>query len=230
MFIVTKSMRWDIISLFCYTCYLLYVVFSNNLSIIVTTTELLSIILSGNVSTIHIDESKHKVFALTSGTVEIQQQNPVYFFTDEINGTLPQCTVASVLKNSWFEAELPNYHTFETQVNALNVQRMPPLYYFRSGASTYVDTLLTGLMYVGIFLALRGIYRSYNNSVMSGHTGDTVIRADDKTRKKVTMKDVAGLDEVKGEIKEYIRYLKNRQKYIDLGARLPRGLLLIGAP
>ncbi|MES2677950.1 MAG: ATP-dependent zinc metalloprotease FtsH [Pseudomonadota bacterium] len=47
---------------------------------------------------------------------------------------------------------------------------------------------------------------------------------------KVTFNDVAGIDEAKGELTEIVDFLKDPQKYIKLGARIPRGCLLIGSP
>jgi len=53
------------------------------------------------------------------------------------------------------------------------------------------------------------------------HTGDG---------KKVTFKEVAGIDEVVEELQEIVDYLKHPRKYMELGARIPKGVLLFGAP
>ena len=47
---------------------------------------------------------------------------------------------------------------------------------------------------------------------------------------KVTFADVAGADEEKAELQELVDFLRNPQKYIDLGARIPKGVLLVGPP
>ena len=47
---------------------------------------------------------------------------------------------------------------------------------------------------------------------------------------KVTFKDIAGLQEAKEEIKEVVDFLKNPKKYFKMGARIPRGVLLVGPP
>ncbi|MCD6148188.1 ATP-dependent zinc metalloprotease FtsH [bacterium] len=51
-----------------------------------------------------------------------------------------------------------------------------------------------------------------------------------KKKEKVTFKDVGGLKEAKEELEEIVDFLKNSRKYLELGARIPRGVLLIGAP
>ena len=48
--------------------------------------------------------------------------------------------------------------------------------------------------------------------------------------KKVTFKDVAGLQEEKGELEEIVDFLKNPRKYNEIGARIPKGILLVGPP
>ena len=51
-----------------------------------------------------------------------------------------------------------------------------------------------------------------------------------QSKGKVTFNDVAGIDEAKGELVELVDFLKDSQKYIKLGARIPRGCLLVGSP
>lgn len=57
------------------------------------------------------------------------------------------------------------------------------------------------------------------------------VFGDGKAKKeKVTFKDVAGLEEAKEEIKEIVDFLKNPEKFFKIGARIPRGVLLVGPP
>ena len=60
--------------------------------------------------------------------------------------------------------------------------------------------------------------------------GGSKARVYDAERPKVTFADVAGQDEAKKELVEIVDFLKQPDKYRRLGARLPRGVLLIGPP
>lgn len=66
------------------------------------------------------------------------------------------------------------------------------------------------------------------NRVMSFGKSKAKLMSDDK--KKVTFEDVAGADEEKEELKEIVEFLKQPKKFVELGARIPKGVLLVGPP
>jgi len=66
------------------------------------------------------------------------------------------------------------------------------------------------------------------NRVMSFGKSRAKVNTDDK--KKVTFENVAGADEEKEELKEIVEFLKSPKKFIELGARIPKGVLLVGPP
>lgn len=67
------------------------------------------------------------------------------------------------------------------------------------------------------------------NRVMSFGKSRAKMSTDDN-KKKVTFDDVAGADEEKEELKEIVEFLKQPKKFIELGARIPKGILLVGPP
>ena len=60
--------------------------------------------------------------------------------------------------------------------------------------------------------------------------GRARARLHDSSRRRVTFDDVAGADEEKEELVEIVEFLKEPRKYIELGARIPKGVLLVGPP
>lgn len=60
--------------------------------------------------------------------------------------------------------------------------------------------------------------------------GKSRAKLQSDTKPKITFKDIAGIDEAKGELSEIIEFLKDPKKFTKLGGRIPKGVLLIGAP
>ena len=87
--------------------------------------------------------------------------------------------------------------------------------------------LLLGTLFILMFV-LRKTNDSNNKAMDFGKSRAQKI--DKNSPKKVTFKDVAGLDEEKEELQEEVEFLKNPKKYIDMGARIPKGILLVGHP
>ncbi len=104
----------------------------------------------------------------------------------------------------------------------------------QSGLAFWLSALLPFLLpiiLIGLFiwLTMRQVQRSNGQALMFGQSRARVINPDDP-REKVTFKDVAGAEEAKEELLEIVDFLKNPQKFLDIGARIPRGVLLMGAP
>ncbi len=93
--------------------------------------------------------------------------------------------------------------------------------------SALPDILLLLLILGGIFWLFRGISRSQNNAMSFGKSR---ARIADPTQVKTRFKDVAGADEAKEELVEVVDFLKNPKKYINIGAKIPKGVLLVGPP
>ena len=95
----------------------------------------------------------------------------------------------------------------------------------------WINLLLPGLL----LLAIIGVYffmmqqgQGGGNRIMS--FGKSRARMHEPDKKKITFKDVAGVDEEREELYEIVDFLKDPRKYIELGARIPKGVLLVGPP
>jgi cell division protease FtsH len=84
--------------------------------------------------------------------------------------------------------------------------------------------VLIGVVFIFIFRGAQG----GNNSAMS--FGKSRARVVDAEQPTVTFEDVAGLEEAREELKEVVEFLREPEKFIALGARTPKGVLLVGAP
>lgn len=80
-----------------------------------------------------------------------------------------------------------------------------------------------------IWSLLRGVKGANMQALSFGQTRAKLIDPNDNN-KKITFKDVAGAKEAKQELEEVVDFLKNPKKFIDIGAKTPKGLLLMGAP
>jgi len=89
--------------------------------------------------------------------------------------------------------------------------------------------IIPWLLILGVFwfIMLRQIQGTSNKALSFGKSR---ARLQPDSAKKVTFADVAGVDEAKEELKEVIDYLRDTSKYTKLGAKIPKGLLLIGPP
>ena len=84
------------------------------------------------------------------------------------------------------------------------------------------------IVFLLFWLLLMNPNQGGNKSMTFGKSKARMLNANDKN--KVTFKDVAGVDEEKEELQEIVDFLKSPKKFTDMGARIPKGVLLVGHP
>lgn len=112
----------------------------------------------------------------------------------------------------------------------------------QDGTLTQVDYITTQIPWWANFLpyiiliVLLGAFWYFMMNKQSGggagpmQFGKARARLAQDDKRKVTFNDVAGADEEKAELQEIVEFLKNPQKFVQIGARIPKGVLLVGPP
>ncbi len=96
---------------------------------------------------------------------------------------------------------------------------------------TLLPIFLPFLLLLGlVWLMIGRVQQGNTQAMMFGRSLARFISPEKNGKKKVTFQDVAGVKEAKEELKEVVEFLKNPKKFIDMGARIPRGVLLMGGP
>ncbi len=96
--------------------------------------------------------------------------------------------------------------------------------------STIIMILYYVIMFALIFGSMRMLSRRMSGEGMMGGFGKSKAKVYMEKQTGVTFRDVAGQDEAKESLQEIIDFLHNPQKYTEIGAKLPKGALLVGSP
>ena len=141
-------------------------------------------------------------------------------------------------KDEWHTYEVPNVGIFLDDVekyreeyNKKNPDAQLTQDYFKvtdnSWLLTVVPTAILMIMAIVLFVVM---FRQANGGGKINSFGKANIKAASGSTKKAMFSDVAGADEEKAEMAEIVDFLKDPKKYDDIGARIPRGVLLVGPP
>ena len=92
----------------------------------------------------------------------------------------------------------------------------------------WLPLLVTVLLFIGLWVFMVRQQGGGNKGVMN--FGRSRAHVNDPEKNKVTFADVAGAEEETDELREIVDFLKEPKRYLDLGARIPKGVLLVGPP
>lgn len=116
--------------------------------------------------------------------------------------------------------------TDQLSVDRLNIQYKPPSPWL--GIASSLGYILPFIILGGVFWWVFRQAQGSNNAAMS--FGKSRARMFTGDQPSVTFNDVAGVEEAKEELQEVVEFLREPEKFITLGARIPKGVLLVGAP
>jgi len=131
------------------------------------------------------------------------------------------------VENAPFRTVAPEYEAYYTELmdNGVNIKVV------NSDQSPYLAALISWapmLILIAVWIFFMRQMQSGGNRALA--FGKSRARLTSNQDKKVTFKDVAGIDEAKEEVQEIIEFLKEPQRFQRLGGRIPKGVLLIGPP
>lgn len=131
----------------------------------------------------------------------------------------PENSVIESFKNYGLTPD--KYQNIKISVN----DDAPRLYIITTLLSSVLPVVLIGFL---IWFFARQAFRGQAQALGFGQINPRLANFQEKNR--VTFKDVAGMKEAKDELKEIVDFLKNPKKYLEIGAKIPRGVLLMGPP
>jgi cell division protease FtsH len=177
-------------------------------------------VLIWNVSTRFQQNDQSVSFSEFMASVERGEVARVVITGQEINGTRTS--------NETFRSFAPEQ--YEGLVNRL-LERNVVVQAREATASPWATLLYSWapvLLIIGFWIFFMRQMQSGGNKALS--FGKSKAKLSSSTQKKVTFKDVAGVDEAKEELQEIIEFLKEPQRFQKLGGRIPKGVLLMGPP
>ncbi len=123
---------------------------------------------------------------------------------------------------------LPNDTVLQNELTANNVNIDIKKTNETTSPMGIMGTALPVLLIIIFFVILAKVIQTGGSQALSFGKSKAKMMLDSKV--KITFKDVAGIDEERQELEEIVDFLKNGEKYMKLGAKIPKGVLLVGAP
>ena len=161
-------------------------------------------------------------------SVEISADQTLAYVTLKTDSESEGNTIASLKK----EVAIPSIEAFIESVSENMVAGQLEVVQEEESVFMNIVGMFSPIMIIVIFLLfyllLMSPNQNSNKSMSFGKSKARMVNANDKN--KVTFKDVAGVTEEKEELQEIVDFLKSPKKFTDMGARIPKGVLLVGHP
>jgi cell division protease FtsH len=181
---------------------------STSTNTVLTINQVADEVIHGNVSKISVEEDKLTI-TYPDGSIKTSTKESTTTLVDQLRALGVTPDELSPEKGNHLLVEVKTPSQWLTILNSV--------FYF-------LPFLLLGVMFFFIFRQAQGS----NSAAMSfGKSRARMFSGDHPT---VTFADVAGVDESRDELKEVVEFLREPQKFIALGARIPKGVLLVGPP
>jgi cell division protease FtsH len=171
-----------------------------------------------------ISQVVQQIQAGTITRVVVKDDNSLQVISSSASGPIEQ--TARKEPETTLVSQLLAFGVTPEQLTNVSIEVNPPSPWAGILTMAYyiVPVILIGALFWFIFRQAQGS----NNAAMA--FGKSKARMFSGEHPTVTFEDVAGIDESKEELKEVVEFLKEPQKFIQLGARIPKGVLLVGPP
>lgn len=172
-----------------------------------------------------------------SFTELVKQVNESRVKSVKVNGTALEIVLNDGINESSTKEATPslvealkNSGVASEKINEININVVPANEAGSSLGGFLFQMILTALLIGGFIWLLLSQVQKGNVQAMSFGQSRARIFWPGKDKSQITFKDVAGVKEAKEELKEIVDFLQSPKKFIDMGARIPRGVLLMGSP
>ncbi|MEA3399031.1 MAG: ATP-dependent zinc metalloprotease FtsH [Patescibacteria group bacterium] len=155
--------------------------------------------------------------------IEVAGENITVYFKDETVGKTKKEVESSLSET------LTNYGVTSEQISniSIEIKKESGLGFWLMSIIPFALPIL--LIVFFIYILKKQVKGTGMQAFTFGQSKARIIDPKDK-KNKITLKDVAGVKEAKEELKEVIDFLKNPKKFLAIGARIPKGVILTGAP
>jgi cell division protease FtsH len=158
-------------------------------------------------------------------------------FMSEVNtGNVKEVTITGIDVTGKYKADNAGFHltvpsNYPDMIKTLGDKGVTMTFHDNSGGGWLIQvlTMWAPLIVIALlwYLMIRQMQTGGNKALSFGKSKARLLSMQ---QKKITFKDVAGVEEAKEELKEIIEFLREAQKFQKLGGRIPKGVLLVGPP